>query len=330
MKLFNGDCLEVMKNIPEKSVDMVLCDLPYGMTDCKWDTIIPFDLLWEQYRRITKPNAHIVLFSAQPFTTKLIHSNMKSFRYCWYWVKNAAVGYTYARYQPRRKVEDICVFRFDEHNDNAGRFQKCREYLQSERKKSGKTLKEFQSLLGNTMTSHYFTNGKQFALPNREAYKKMQTTGFFQMDYDKLKAMYKSDGGAGTAKTSFTYNPQGLKPIEHLKKRTRRENGNDTVYDAKTLCKEYTPKYTGYPHNILYYDKETERLHPTQKPVALLEYLVKTYTNERDIVLDNCMGSGSTGVASVNTNRRFIGIEKEKHYYRLAKDRIESAGLDIA
>ena len=229
-KLYNGDCLEVMKEIPDKSVDMILCDLPYGTTACKWDLIIPVEILWEQYNRIAKEEAAIVLFSTQPFTTLLIHSNLKNYRYNWYWKKNIITGFSYARFQPMRTIEDICVFY----------------------KKAGK------------------------------------------------------------------YNPIGLKESTRSIRIRNDKNG----INGYALNKAHKPKYTGYPNHLLIYPKEFG-LHPTQKPVSLLEYLIKTYTNENELVLDNCMGSGSTGVAALNTNRRFIGIEKEDNYYEIAKERIE-------
>ena len=234
MKLLNGDCLELMKNIPAGSVDLILCDLPYGTTDCSWDSVLPFDKLWEEYDRLLKPNGAAVLFAAQPFTTQLIASNPKAFRYCWYWLKNQPTGFAFARYQPMRRVEDVCVF-----------------------------------------------------------YKKMPT-----------------------------YNPQGLEVIEKPKK-IRKKLKDDFVYDSKTLSKEYTPRFKNYPKNVLQFN--TERgLHPTQKPVPLLEYLVRTYTNEGDTVLDNCMGSGSTGVAVKRVGgRHFIGIEQNKQYFGIAQKRIE-------
>lgn len=221
-----------MAEIEDNSIDMVLCDPPYEMTDCKWDKTISFDALWKQYNRIVKQSGAVVLFSAQPFTTKLIQSNLKQFRYCWYWVKPYSTGFCFAKYQPMRKVEDICVF-----------FRK------------------------------------------------------------------------GT-----TYYPQGLKTVDDTKpKRKRQEKG---VY--KGLGKPYTPKYTNYPTNVLYYDGVYKnRLHPTQKPVELLEYLIKTYTKEGETVLDNCMGSGSTGEACRNTNRNFIGIEKEEKYFNIASKRLK-------
>jgi len=188
--------------------------------------------LWEKYNRIAKENTPIVLFSSQPFTTKLIYSNIKNYKYNWYWKKNIVTGFSYARYQPMRCIEDICVF-------------------------------------------------------------------------------YKNAG---------KYNPQGLKEKDDGTPRTRNDKNN--IY-SNSLNNTYLPKYTGYPNHLLYYPKEFG-YHPTQKPVALLEYLIKTYTNENDLVLDNCMGSGSTGVACINTNRKFIGIEKEDKYFNIAKERISN------
>ena len=333
MRLLKGDCLELMQDLPTNSVDMVLCDFPYGMTDCKWDNIIPYEPLWKQYERITKDNGVIVLFSAQPFTTKLIHSNLKNFRYCWYWVKNAATGFAYARYQPRRKVEDICVFykTNSEYIGASSDFEPIRKYLNSERKKTNLSNKEFKELLGNNMASHYFTNGIQWILPNEAAYKKLQSTGYFKKDYKELLKEYNKIKGNRTKSNnlSVTYNPQGLKLIENPKPKKRTDYGKDYAVKIRTKCNEYTPKYTGYPHNVLEYSKEPKSLHPTQKPVALLEYLIKTYTNEGETVLDNCMGSGSTGVACVNTNRRFIGMELTDHYYNIAKERIHNARASV-
>ena len=229
-KLYHGDCLEIMDQIEDKSVDMILCDLPYGTTNCKWDSIIPFEPLWNQYNRVIKDNGAIVLFSTQPFTTTLIYSNLKNYRYNWYWKKNIITGFSYARYQPMRTIEDICVF--------------------------------------------FFFSGK--------------------------------------------YNPIGMKKSSDPIRIRNDKNG----INSEALNKAYKPRYTGYPNNLLFFNKEFG-YHPTQKPVALLEYLIKTYTNESEIILDNCMGSGSTGVACINTNRRFIGIEKEDKYFEIAKERIE-------
>lgn len=235
MKLLHGDCLKLMKDIPDGAVDLILCDLPYQMTDCEWDHALPFDQLWKEYNRVLKHDGAAVLFSAQPFTTQLIQSNRKNFRYCWYWIKNQTSGFSFAKYQPMRKVEDICVF-------------------------------------------------------------------------------YRKHG---------TYNPQGLQEIIGAKVKRKSNPKRENIYQTGALFKDYTPRFKNWPVNVLQY--KTERgLHPTQKPVPLLEYLVRTYTNEGDTVLDNCMGSGSTGVAVKRVGgRHFIGMEQNKVYFDIACERIE-------
>jgi site-specific DNA-methyltransferase (adenine-specific) len=236
-QIFNMDCIAGMSMYPDKSIDMILCDLPYGMTDCRWDSIIPFDLLWQQYCRIIKDSGAIVLTSSQPFTTKLISSNPKMFKYCWYWYKNQPTGFTFAKHQPMRCIEDVCVF-------------------------------------------------------------------------------YKHQP---------TYNPQGLivldKPIKNRGKlQTKNE---DSVYKTSTLSKDTVSYVTHYPRHILEFKCQRDGLHPTQKPVALFEYLIQTYTNPGELVLDNCMGSGTTAVACMNTGRKFTGFEWDKQYYNIALERIE-------
>ena len=242
LQLLHGDCLEIMQNIPDKSVDLILCDLPYGTTDAEWDKAIPLDQLWEQYNRIRKDSAPVALFGVEPFTSKLITSNLKQYRYNWYWLKSYSVGFSYSKFQPLRRVETISVF-----------YQKGGQYF-----------------------------------------------------------------------------PQGLVKIANPKTKQGHKN-SELLRD--TLNNPYTPKYKNYPKNVLEFANEAtsnrNRLHPTQKPVKLLEYLIKTYTKENDIVLDNCMGSGSTGVAAVNTGRKFIGIEKENKYFGIAKQRIESAAFSV-
>lgn len=231
IRLYNGECIEVMKGIKDKTVDMVLCDLPYGTTVNKWDSIIPFDKLWEQYNRIVKDNGAILLFAQIPFATKLGASNLKDLRYEWIWKKDGATGFLNSKRAPMKNTENILVF-----------------------------------------------------------YKKQPT-----------------------------YNPQGL--IE-LKNPIKYKLNNGQNYRKAT--REYSvQRYTNYPKNLLSFNRDKDKVHPTQKPVALLEYLVRTYTNEGEVVLDNCMGSGSTGVACVKANRGFIGIERELDYFNIAKGRIE-------
>lgn len=227
-EVFHGDCLEIMPEIPDGSIDMILCDLPYGATQNKWDSIIPLDELWKQYKRVIKDDGAIVLTAMQPFTSNLILSNSKEFKYCWYWKKNRATGVLNAKKQPLRNIEEICVFRVKK------------------------------------------------------------------------------------------YNPQGL--IEYNK--PSRNGKKDSPNYGKGKTNSYAQKWTNYPTQLLMFDSVQRVVHPTQKPVELFEYLVKTYTNEGDIVLDNCAGSGTTGEACKKLNRQFILIEKEKEYYDIILDRL--------
>jgi len=241
-KIYNEDCLEGMKRIPDNSVDMVLCDLPYGTTACKWDTIIPFEPLWEQYKRIIKDNGAIVLTAAQPFTSALVMSNPKMFKYDWTWQKPKGTGHLNAKKQPMRDKEDVLVFYKKQVNYNP-QFTSGNPYKAG---KSGKKEKVFE---------------------------KGHTT------YGKFKKSADIDS----------------------------ENTG-----------------TRYPKQVIKFGVvERGTLHPTQKPVALFEYLIKTYTNESETVLDNCMGSGTTAIAALNTGRNFIGFELDETYYNLANKRIE-------
>lgn len=232
-KLYLGDCLEVMKKIPDRSIDMVLCDLPFGITQNKWDKVIPFEKLWKEYDRIVKENGAVVLFAQMPFTAELVHSNLKNFKYMWTWYKHYCRGFLNAKKQPLRTTENICVF-----------------------------------------------------------YKKQ-----------------------------CIYNPK-------MRNGKLRQKGNSVkqrgCYGKYKAIKKVNDEY--YPTDILDFVgvSNSELKHPTQKPVLLLEYLINTYTNENDIVLDNCMGSGSTGIACKNVNRKFIGIELEENYFNIAKKRIEN------
>lgn len=227
--LFNDDCLDALKILGDQSVDMVLADLPYGTTQNKWDSVIPLEPLWCEYRRVCK--GAVVLTASQPFTSSLVSSNTSEFKYAWVWEKNAATGHLNAKRMPMKLHEDILVF------------------------------------------------------------------------------------GEGV------YNPQDLQPFN---KKTRR-GSNGTNFGLSGT--ENFQEWTNYPRSILFFPAEGRAVHPTQKPVALMEYLIRTYTNEGDIVLDNTMGSGTTGVACANTGRRFIGMERDKEhgYFEIAKKRIEEA-----
>ena len=241
-----GDCLEVMADIPDNSVDMILCDLPYGTTACKWDTVIPFEPLWAQYRRIAKRNAAIVLTASQPFTTALIASNLADFRYCWVWQKERPSNFFQAKFAPLNQLEDVCVF---------------------------------------------------------------------------------SRGGCNNgAKNPMPYFPQGLRAIDVERGNSNTGGGVGVGKGCQALNgKRYRATQEGYPKTLLTYATEGRGLHPTQKPVALMEYLIRTYTREGETVLDNCMGSGTTGVACANTGRKFIGIERDAAYFEIARQRIEQA-----
>ena len=241
IRLMLGDCLEVMKDIPDGSVDMVLCDLPYGTTACKWDSVISFEALWEQYERVCTPDAAIVLFGSEPFSTKLRHSRLELFKYDWVWKKSRTVGFLNAKNAPIKNYEMVSVF-------SKGTTANC-----SERR--------------------------------------------------------------------MKYFPQGLVEVNKTRKSVK-QNADTVVGSRPSRSKEYVAKFSGYPTAILEFSNEPKQLHPTQKPVALLEYLIKTYTNPGETVLDNCMGSGSTGVACVKTKRDFIGIELDDGYFKIAEQRI--------
>ena len=258
--LLHGNCLERMKEIPDDSVDLVLCDLPYGTTKCKWDTVIDIKELWGEYRRIIKkPSGVILLFGQQPFTSLLVSSNYDWFKYNIIWKKNKTTQFLLANYRPMKCTEDICVF---------------------------------------------------------------------------------SMGGAAAAskkKGNMTYNPQGLKPVDIKKKNSKERIGkmlNQSHHlgpNNKLISNsEYTQKFTNYPTELIEFDIEYDTIHETQKPVKLIEHLIRTYSNEGEFVLDNTMGSGTTGIGCVNTKRKFLGIELNDLYFKLATHRITAADAAAA
>tara|TARA_R110000737_G_scaffold336524_1_gene356076 strand:+ start:84 stop:815 length:732 start_codon:yes stop_codon:yes gene_type:complete len=233
-----GDCLEVMKTIPSGSIDAIITDPPYGTTACKWDSVIDFDLMWEQLNRIIKPNGAIVLFGSEPFSSALRMGNIKNYKYDWIWEKSQGVNFAQCNHMPMSVYETISVF---------GEF-----------------------------------------------------------------------GMSKNAKVQPIYNPQNL--IKLNKKKKAKTTTEHRVCDNN---KDHIQKYSNYPRQIQKFSSE-RGLHPTQKPIPLMEYLISTYTNENETVLDFTMGSGSTGVACVNTNRKFIGIEMDNNYFNIANERINS------
>ena len=233
--IYNEDCLEGMKRIADKSVDMILCDLPYGTTACKWDTIIPFEPLWEQYERVIKDGGAIILTASQPFTTKLISSNFDWFKYELIWNKVLPTGFAIAKIQPMKQHENVLVF--------------------------GK--------------------GKVTYNPQMTPRERPRTYNRTHKNYEGSENLQKHDGKART--------------LTHY-----------------------------YPRSLLEFSNANNKskVHPTQKPVPLFEYLIRTYTNENETILDNCMGSGTTAIACLNTNRNYIGFELDETYYSLANERI--------
>jgi len=241
-----GDCLERMKEIKDNSIDAIITDPPYGTTDCNWDSVIDFDLMWEQINRIIKPKGAIVLFATQPFTSVLVMSNINKFRHQWQWIKNKPTGAFQVNYKPMKANEDILVF-------------------------------------GLNSVNYYPIMVKRTESEFKAAYRKNDSKSW----------------------------------------------GNN-IQDKKTnliIRKPKNEQWYKHPTNILNIKKDAKRngkSHPTQKPVELMEYLIKTYTQEKETVLDFTMGSGSTGVAAKRTNRKFIGIEKEEKYFKIAQERINS------
>lgn len=315
--LLFGDCLEVMKSIPGGSVDMILCDLPYGTTACKWDSVIPFEPLWKEYKRIAKDNAAIVLTASQPFTSALIMSNPEMFRYSWVWEKEQGVNFLSAKKNPMKVHEDIIVFYLDEAEvkGRSKKFSELREYFTSERARLGLSAGEIKRLLGNNMGGHYFTSGVQWTLPTEENYLKLQASGGFSRDWREMKRQFDQIA----EECRIPYFPQMTAGEPYIS-----GAGSSGEVTGNVMKTRTSNEGTRYPRSVQRFKRETG-LHPTQKPVALMEYMIRTYTNEGETVLDNCMGSGTTGVACINTNRRFIGIEKDEKYFEIASNRINEA-----
>lgn len=234
-RFYNADCFDAMKEIPDGVIDMILCDLPYGTTQNKWDSVIPFEPLWKEYHRVCKPNAAVVLTATQPFSSALTMSNILNFKYQWIWSKSKITGVLNAKKMPVRKHEQVLVF-------------------------------------------------------------------------------YKNQP---------SYNAQDL----IIKNSVTKQGGNSSNYGDRS-SDDYMQEFTNWPRDVLEIKSEGKNIHPTQKPVELFEYLIKTYTNENELVLDNTAGSGTTAIAAINTNRRWVCIEKEEDYYKKAMNRIWSHTIE--
>lgn len=318
--LYYGDCLKEMKKIKDKSIDMILCDLPYGTTNCKWDIVIPFEELWEQYKRILKLDGTIVLFGSQPFTSELVHSNINWFSHSWVWEKEQGTNQLLCKVQPLKIHEDIVVFSRPDNYD-LNNFKELRNIFKNIMIKIGKNKKQIIDDLGQGLDHCFRCDSLQWGLPTEKNYNRM--IGFYNLkdvpEYKLLKEMYEKDFKG----RSKVYNPQMTVGKSYTMKRNKKVEYNP-ITDNYMERTDTINKGERYPTTIIKFNRELKnRFHPTQKPVALLEYLIKTYTNENDVILDNCMGGGSTGIACINTNRKFIGIEKDEKYYNVAKNRIE-------
>lgn len=322
IQLYNGDCLELMKNIPDGSVDLVLTDPPYGTTACKWDSVIPFEPMWEQLKRILKLDGTIVLFGNQPFTSELIHSNIKWYSHCWVWQKEQGVNQMLCNVQPLKIHEDIVVFTRPDNYD-LNKFQDLRNIFKNIMSKIGKKKKEIIDDLGQGLDHCFRFDSLQWGLPTEKNYNRLIT--FYNLQdvpkYCELKEQYQKEY-KGREKV---YNPQMTVGKPYTMKRNGRVEYNPII-DNSIKRTDTINNGERYPTTIIKFNRELKnRFHPTQKPIALLEYLIKTYTNEGETVLDFTMGSGSCGVASVNTNRNFIGIELDKGYFDIAEKRINEA-----
>ena len=323
MKLYKGDCLELMKTIESYSIDLILTDLPYGTTACSWDEIIPFKTMWKEFYKILRPNGFIVLTASQPFTSKLVSSNIKNFSHNWVWNKKRGTGHLLAKKRPMMASEDIVVFT-NEHSHDFTFRSPLRRYAKKLFKHLGKKKKEIFADMGNQSVCHFMrTESTQFSLCTEKCYNSLielyniDKLDFF-IEYNNLK----TDNLEWLESFPRVYNPQMRKREKARKSKMKASDntcyGNLSSYDGEVLEERY-------PINIIEFDKSGHSNmlhHPTQKPIELLEYLIKTYTDEGMTVLDATMGSGSTGVACKNTNRDFIGIEMNDEYFKIAEQRI--------
>ena len=285
MELLQGDCLRLMKNIPDHSVDMVLCDLPYGCLDLEWDRRIDGKNLFSEYKRVCKQNANVLLFAQIEFAKYLMESTFPSeFSHCLIWMKNRKTRAKSANRLPLSQYEMILCFRLNKYS-NKGSHKALREYFMRELGKSGFTVQQLEEKIPNYSANHWFRYSSDYRIPTAKNYRRLQEiTNCFTRPYEEINSEFWAEKN-----NLCTF--------------------NTGIIESDVLC---------YPLN-------DRRVHPTQKPVSLLETLILAYSNPGETVLDNTMGSGSTGVACMNTGRNFIGIELDANYFRIAKQRIEEA-----
>ncbi len=283
-----GDCLELMKSIPTGSVDMILCDLPYGVTEYEWDKILNGEELFKAYKRIGKQNANVILFCQIEFAKYLMCSTFQSeFSHCLIWCKDKKTRHLSVNSLPMSQYEMILVFRINKYS-NKNSHRNLRQYFMQELFASGKSIKQIEREIPNYSAHHWFRFSSDYRIPTEKNYKRLrEITGRFDRSYSEVKSEFAE------------------------------EKNNTATYNGTNES------------DLLHFGLSEKRVHPTQKPVALLEYLIKTYSNKGETVLDNCMGSGSTGVAAVNTGRSFIGFEIDDKYFDVAKRRINDAVLSV-
>jgi site-specific DNA-methyltransferase (adenine-specific) len=323
MILYKGDCLIEMQNIESYSIDFILTDLPYGTTACSWDEIIPFEPMWNEFYRILRPNGFIALTASQPFTTKLINSNIERFSHQWIWKKEQGSNPLLANKMPMKNFEDVVIFGNEHKHDFTFR-SPLRAYSKKVMEFIGLSLKQINTTLGHRKSEHFFyVDSTQFNICTEKTY--LELVDVFGIDKMQCFTDYK------TLKTenikwldSFprVYNPQMTEGKEYI-------SGGGYVKHLDQIVKGGNVSDKRYPTAIIEFATgKNKSVHPTQKPTALLEYLIKTYTNETMTVFDATMGSGSTGVACKNTNRNFIGIEKDDRYFEIAEKRINGTNAN--
>lgn len=316
-EIYNEDCLEGMKRLADNSVDCIVTDLPYNLTDCAWDKgVIDLAALWTQFNRVLKPYCSAVLFSSGKFTHKLIASNFERYKYKWIWVKNAPTMFVHAKNAPMRKFEEICIF-----SDGSINHPSCTNRRMKYNPQGVVPCEDFRTNSTQSQVTAYGGKLRRNTdyLANGEL-KSTQLRSPFVHNTDKVSEVSLQ---GGRLKGNVTYHCH-----DGWAQRNAKNKFGETIGDRPSHADWYIQEQTGYPTDVLEFKvvANGKRAHPTQKPVDLLEFLIKTYTDEGEVVLDATMGSGSTGVAAINTGRKFIGFELDEKFFNIARERLEEAG----